>query len=78
MTVDISSIDLGNDIRYLPVKGDFSLAETCGPVAWGRGRWPGSDWIDGAFVWVGREDDELASRIVRQVTPDQLSIAGSR
>ena len=27
----------------------YSLAETCAPVAWGRGRWPNVDWFDGGL-----------------------------
>ena len=50
----------------LVTSADFSLAQTCGPVAWGGGRWPNLDWIDDTLVWVGWDDDRLATRIVQQ------------
>src|SRR5262249_55593416 len=55
-----------NAIRHLNIDPTFSLAETCGPVAWARGRWPNVDWLDGALVWVGWENDRAVHRIVRQ------------
>lgn len=45
----------------------FSLAQTCAPVAWGGGRWPNQDWIDGRLVWVGQDSDGLIIREVRQL-----------
>jgi 3-methyladenine DNA glycosylase/8-oxoguanine DNA glycosylase len=68
-----------NDCRQIAVDPAFSLAATCGPVAWARGRWPNVDWLDGALVWVGWEGDEVVVRTVRQPRdrPDLLEIAGS-
>jgi len=65
--------------RQLSVELPFSLAVTCGPVAWGRGRWPNVDWIDGTLVWVGWEDGNLVFRLVNQSHDDDsaLSIFGS-
>ncbi|MEA2512705.1 MAG: DNA-3-methyladenine glycosylase [Thermomicrobiales bacterium] len=65
--------------RHLAVDPSFSLATTCGPVAWARGRWPNVDWIDGALVWVGWEADRVVDRIVRQDhgRSASLEIAGS-
>lgn len=40
----------------------FSLHSTCGPVAWGRGRWPNHDWIGGSLVWVGWDADRVVYR----------------
>lgn len=62
--------------RRIEVDGDFSLAATCGPVAWGKGRWPNVDWIDGGLIWVGREGDAVAWRRVRQPAPGSLLIEG--
>lgn len=42
----------GWSTRQLPVAAGFSLAETCGPVAWAGGRWPDADWRDGCLVRV--------------------------
>lgn len=72
------SADRAADERILAVDREFSLAETCGPVVWGRGRWPNVDWIGGALVWVGREDGEVVHRIARQPAPGTLVITGER
>ena len=67
-------------ITTLVVPGDLSLRETCGPVAWGGGRWPNLDWLDGCLVWFGLEQGRTASRIVRQPDPAKplLFVAGQR
>jgi 3-methyladenine DNA glycosylase/8-oxoguanine DNA glycosylase len=47
-------------------------------VAWGRGRWPNVDWVDGALTWVGWERDAIAIRHVRQNPGDgTLTIDGA-
>ncbi|MDP9363036.1 MAG: hypothetical protein M3Q10_02180, partial [Chloroflexota bacterium] len=56
--------------------GPFSLAQTCGPVAWGRGRWPNVDWVDGALVWVGWEAGRVVWRRVVEQTGG-LAVDGS-
>jgi 3-methyladenine DNA glycosylase/8-oxoguanine DNA glycosylase len=68
-----------NPVRRLDIEAFFSLAVTCGPVAWARGRWPNVDWLDGALVWVGWEDNRVVHRIVRQLPdrPSSLEIGGS-
>ena len=63
--------------RTVAVDPGYSLAATCGPVAWGKGRWPNVDWIDGGLVWVGRENGEIETRIARQPAPGRLLIDGS-
>lgn len=63
--------------RLLTVEGPFSLAATCGPVAWSRGRWPHRDWQDGQLIWVGWSGDWVVWRAVRQTAPQQLAIAGT-
>ncbi|MDQ3044122.1 MAG: hypothetical protein M3R06_03080 [Chloroflexota bacterium] len=63
--------------REVLITPPFSLATTCGPVAWARGRWSNLDWLDNAFVWVGWEDARLVWRIVRQVGANELVISGS-
>lgn len=63
--------------RTIAVPAGFSLAETCGPVAWGKGRWPTVDWIDGTLMWVRREQGLVATRWVRQ-RDDHLEIGGER
>ena len=64
-------------MNTLTVDPDFSLAATCGPVAWGKGRWPNVDWIDGGLVWVGREGGDVVTRRVRQVAPGEIAIDGT-
>ena len=64
-------------MRELYIKPPFSLAETCAPAVWGRGRWPNVDWIDESFVWVGWESPRIVWRRVRQVSDDCLAIDGA-
>lgn len=66
-------------VRCLTVDATFSLAVTCGPVAWARGRWPNVDWLDGALVWVGWEGERVVHRVVRQPRnrPRTLEITGT-
>lgn len=66
------------DPRTLAVPLSFSLAQTCAPVMWGKGRWPGTDWIDDSFVCVGWEHDRIVFRSVQQPWPGQLIIEGER
>jgi DNA-3-methyladenine glycosylase II len=61
--------------RDLQTPRGFSLAQTCGPVVWAKGRWPTVDWIDGCFVWVGWEGGQVVSRTVCQ-TGIELQIKG--
>ena len=46
----------------------FSLAQTVAPVAWGGGRWPNQDWIQGAAILVSAD---RAGHIIRHVTSAQ-------
>ncbi|MGH2561005.1 MAG: DNA-3-methyladenine glycosylase family protein [Thermomicrobiales bacterium] len=52
--------------RRLHVPEPFSLAITCAPVLWSRGRWPSVEWHDGGLIWVGWEADQVVWRGVRQ------------
>jgi DNA-3-methyladenine glycosylase II len=63
--------------RTVAVDPGFSLATTCGPVAWGKGRWPNVDWIDGGLISVGREAGAVVTRRVRQKEPGLLAIDGT-
>lgn len=58
----------------------FSLAQTCGPVAWGGGRWPNVDWIDDTLVWVGWAANRVETRVVQQpdVSKPLLFVNGDR
>lgn len=62
--------------RVYSVDSTYSLAQTCGPVAWSRGRWSNLDWIDGALIWVGVENDALVHRRVEQAGAS-LAISGT-
>jgi 3-methyladenine DNA glycosylase/8-oxoguanine DNA glycosylase len=63
------------EFRTVPIASGFSLAQTCGPVAWGKGRWPSIDWLDGLLVWYGWEDGQLVVRSFRQ-TKGGLELCG--
>jgi 3-methyladenine DNA glycosylase/8-oxoguanine DNA glycosylase len=63
--------------RDLQTPSGFSLAQTCGPVAWAKGRWPTVDWIDGCFVWVGWEREQVVARTACQAGPQLLLKGGS-
>lgn len=56
--------------------GPFSLADTCGPVAWGGGRWPNVDWIDGSLIWCGWEGERVVWRRVWQLDEATLAVEG--
>ncbi len=66
-------------VRWIAGPAGFSLAQTCAPVAWAKGRWPNVDWIDDALVWVGWENGDVVVRSVRQSphAPSTLAIAGT-
>lgn len=51
----------------MAISPGFSLAETCGPVAWGGGRWPNQDWFDGELVYVSQDASGIIERSVSQV-----------
>jgi 3-methyladenine DNA glycosylase/8-oxoguanine DNA glycosylase len=44
-----------NSVRSLSPPDGFDLAQTCGPVTWGGGRWPHHSWSDGELIGVGWE-----------------------
>lgn len=61
--------------RRVPVavgSNSYSLAETCAPVAWGRGRWPNVAWVDGGLIWFGWERGRIVWRTVRHDAPGLL------
>jgi 3-methyladenine DNA glycosylase/8-oxoguanine DNA glycosylase len=55
----------------------FSLAVTCGPVAWTTGRSPRHRWDSGKLTWIGWEADCIAWRRCRQATPGSLLVDGT-
>src|SRR5688572_30753259 len=57
--------------REIVTLSGFSLAETIAPIAWGGGRWPSADWIDGELISVANEQGDCVIRLVRQ--PDVSS-----
>lgn len=65
--------------RCLTVPEGYSLAQTCAPVAWAKGRWPNTDWIAGHFWWVGWESATVVWRVVSQdrAEPSLLRISGT-
>ncbi|HVL26066.1 MAG TPA: hypothetical protein VM450_18375 [Thermomicrobiales bacterium] len=65
------------EARLLPVARGFSLAQTCGPVAWARGRSPRHDWIDGGLIVVESRDGRVTWRRVTQPGPGCLHITSN-
>lgn len=65
------------DARVLQVAVPFSLATTCGPVAWVGERSPRHAWLGGTLTWVGWEGDRIVWRICRQAATEVLDITGS-
>ena len=61
----------------MTVSPPFDLARTVAPAWWARGRWPNVDARRGAFVWVGREANQVVWRSVRQIDARTLKIIGS-
>jgi 3-methyladenine DNA glycosylase/8-oxoguanine DNA glycosylase len=55
----------------------FSLAQTCGPVAWTTGRSPRHRWDAGVLTWVGWDCDQVVWRQARQADPARLVIVGN-
>ncbi len=64
-------------LRQLVVESPFSLAVTCGPVAWTTGRSPRHRWDAGVLTWVGWEGNRIVWRQVEQVGSDELQITGT-
>jgi 3-methyladenine DNA glycosylase/8-oxoguanine DNA glycosylase len=63
--------------RRIPIDDSFSLSQTCGPVAWGRGRWPSVDWHRDGLTWVGWEGARVVWRTVRPAAAGSLVVVGT-
>lgn len=55
----------------------FSLAATCGPITWGKNRWPNVSWQDDALTWVGWEAGRAVWRRVSVVGGQALKVEGT-
>lgn len=64
-------------MRTIELAPPFDLARTAAPAWWARGRWPNVDWQEGAFTWVGWEQDRVVWRSVRQIDELTLSFSGT-
>jgi 3-methyladenine DNA glycosylase/8-oxoguanine DNA glycosylase len=62
-------VETSTSVREFDGQGGFDLRLTAAPVAWGRGRWPNVDWIDGELVWAGWENGDVVVRQVAQHYP---------
>lgn len=69
--------DSGWVAHDLAVPSPYSLATSCGPVAWSAGRWPNMDWIDGCLILAERGGHRTAVCVVRQVSTSLLRVAAS-
>ncbi|MGH2551481.1 MAG: DNA-3-methyladenine glycosylase family protein [Thermomicrobiales bacterium] len=54
----------------------LELRLTAAPVAWGKGRWPATDWINGELLWCLRDHHGACLVRARQSSPDRLSVSG--
>jgi DNA-3-methyladenine glycosylase II len=66
----------GRIVAVDPGTGPFSLVDTCGPVAWGGGRWPNVDWLDGSLIWCGGGGERVVWRRVWQRDGETLTVEG--
>jgi 3-methyladenine DNA glycosylase/8-oxoguanine DNA glycosylase len=72
----VAALATGRMLRIALEGAPFSLAATCAPVAWGKGRWPNVDWIDGAFLWVGWESEAIVWRETTEFKSGVLRVDG--
>lgn len=63
--------------RSMPVPERFSLAQTCGPVAWVGDRSPRHRWDRGELTWVGWEGGRVVWRTARQRRDGEVDITGT-
>lgn len=55
----------------------LDLRATAAPIAWGKGRWPATDWIDGTVYWCLRDNDGAFLVHARHgEAPDTLLVSG--
>jgi 3-methyladenine DNA glycosylase/8-oxoguanine DNA glycosylase len=60
----------------LPSRG-LDLRATAAPIAWGKGRWPATDWIDRTVYWCLRDAEGAFLVQARHgETPDSLLVSG--
>jgi 3-methyladenine DNA glycosylase/8-oxoguanine DNA glycosylase len=73
--VEISVVH--SNVVTIPTSEGYSLASTCAPVAWGGGRWPNQEWIDGRLVYLSQDSRGTILREVRP-GPDGLELTSDR
>ena len=61
----------------LPMPTPFSLALTCGPVAWVGHRSPRHGWREGTLTWIGWEGEHVVWRQVKAVQQDGIDITSN-
>ncbi|MDQ4099903.1 MAG: hypothetical protein M3121_05350, partial [Chloroflexota bacterium] len=61
----------------LPMSPSFSLALTCGPVAWVGHRSPRHAWCDGTLTWIGWEREHVVWRQATVGKGEKLDISSS-
>lgn len=54
----------------------LELRLTAAPVAWGKGRWPATDWINGELLWCLRDHQGAYLVRARQSGSDSLTVSG--
>ena len=59
----------------IPSEG-LDLALTAGPVAWGKGKWPSTDWRAGTLFWCETVDSIPVLIRAEQPSPEFLIVSG--
>jgi 3-methyladenine DNA glycosylase/8-oxoguanine DNA glycosylase len=54
----------------------LELRATAAPVAWGKGRWPAADWIDGELFWCLRHGGEALLIRAEQSNASTITVSG--
>lgn len=75
---DRQSVEFNPDNTFAFPGDGLDLEMTVAPVAWGKGRWPSVDWIDGELVQIRRSaiSPELGLIRVRQDGAGSLLVSG--
>lgn len=68
-------VDRTSQAFEIDAKG-LELRSTAAPVAWGKGRWPAEDWIDGELLWCLRDGDGAILIRAEQSSPSTITVTG--
>ena len=63
-------------IDFIIPSDGLDLAQTAGPVAWGKGKWPSTDWRTDTLYWCEKIESVPTLIQVVQPAPDLLRVSG--